>query len=666
MTDQTSRAAGSQPTLFPSEFERDFLIRTLGDIVSEPEASLSELVANAWDAGASTVDIQIPSETGGLLSVVDDGCGLTVEEFKQRWMRLGYNRTRYQGDEVEFPPGRTGNRRAYGRNGQGRHGLLCFGDEYHLTIQKAGHRVRIRVATGHGDSPFESQVIDEGDSSTHGVHLDVVVTRHLPSPESIREALSSRFLHDPEFVIRVNGEALTLEEQPHLAEESLDVGDPISGNPIHIKLYVVEANAGRRMRQSGVAFWVGRRLVGDPGWSVLGIPIVDGRTRIGRRTTVVVKCDDLVDDVLPDWTGFRRTPRMQAVAHAVADAVERILSEVYGAQIEEATNTVLRSHVSQIETLGPAEQREVIDVARSIGRKNPLVSEKIISAAVEGIIQTKKDGSLQMLMARIQELPSEDQAGLSRLLREWSVKDALSVLDEVNRRIKTVEVISKVAGDSTIDELHVLHPLVAQARWLFGVEYDSSLYSFNLGLRNAVEALFKVKASSDDFDNSRKRPDLLVRDDGSIAAVSSEEYDAESGINQTSRVLLVELKKGGFKIGRSEMDQATGYIEDLIHSGHLTGTPFVEAVVVGHQLDSRTTTTRQVGDGGRMGRVKAATYTALVSTANTRLFRLREQVADKYPESAGDVLAHLRASQAEAEGMGIALPAFGPKRAKKQ
>ncbi|MDP4680585.1 MAG: hypothetical protein NWS46_09490 [Cyclobacteriaceae bacterium] len=34
-------------------FEEDYLIRTLGGLVSQPEIALTELVANAWDAGVA-------------------------------------------------------------------------------------------------------------------------------------------------------------------------------------------------------------------------------------------------------------------------------------------------------------------------------------------------------------------------------------------------------------------------------------------------------------------------------------------------------------------------------------------------------------------------------------------------------------------------------------
>lgn len=107
-----------------SLFEEDYLIRTLGALVHSPEIALTELVANAWDAGATMVDIFIPDEYDQKLVVEDNGTGLTQEQFEQRWMKLGYNRMKHQGKNVLFPPNVEGKRLAYGRNGVGV--LSCY------------------------------------------------------------------------------------------------------------------------------------------------------------------------------------------------------------------------------------------------------------------------------------------------------------------------------------------------------------------------------------------------------------------------------------------------------------------------------------------------------------------------------------------------------------
>jgi len=58
-------------------FEDDYLLRELGQVAHVPQVALTELVANAWDAGASKVELILPAEVGGTLTVTDDGHGMT-------------------------------------------------------------------------------------------------------------------------------------------------------------------------------------------------------------------------------------------------------------------------------------------------------------------------------------------------------------------------------------------------------------------------------------------------------------------------------------------------------------------------------------------------------------------------------------------------------------
>ncbi|MNC66037.1 hypothetical protein D3C75_1163920 [compost metagenome] len=70
----------------------------------------------------------------------------------------------------------------------------------------------------------------------------------------------------------------------------------------------------------------------------------------------------------------------------------------------------------------------------------------------------------------------------------------------------------------------------------------------------------------------------------------------------------------------------------MINSGHLDGSPFINAFVVGHEIDKRINQSRikKVGDNPEIGRVEAITYGQLVRTAQQRLFRLRDQLKDRY------------------------------------
>ena len=73
-------------------FEDDYMFRNNRMITSSPDIALTELVANAWDAGALHVNIKLPIEDDSIISVMDDGSGMSEEEFNERWMTLNYNR----------------------------------------------------------------------------------------------------------------------------------------------------------------------------------------------------------------------------------------------------------------------------------------------------------------------------------------------------------------------------------------------------------------------------------------------------------------------------------------------------------------------------------------------------------------------------------------------
>ena len=63
------------------KFEEGYLFRNNRAITSSPDIALTELVANAWDAGALKVDITLPYEDSKQISIKDNGCGMTEEEF---------------------------------------------------------------------------------------------------------------------------------------------------------------------------------------------------------------------------------------------------------------------------------------------------------------------------------------------------------------------------------------------------------------------------------------------------------------------------------------------------------------------------------------------------------------------------------------------------------
>lgn len=628
----------SEQPLQNSLFEDDYLLRELGQVAHVPQVALTELVANAWDAGASRVDLVLPTEIGGILTVTDDGHGMTPEQFKKRWMTLRYTREKYQGFNVEFPTGRTARpRKAYGRNGIGRHGLLCFADEYEVKTWRDGILATFVVGTGAGSSPFVCRSETEEKHIGSGTRLQVQVTRKLPDADEILTVLSARFIHDPEFEVRVNGKLRPFTEiDGRISEETLCLS---AGR--HAKVIVIDSTRlNHSSLHQGIAFWVQHRLVGTPSWAVGQIANFDGRTRFARRYKVIVDTEGFESDVEQDWTAFCPTDSVnelyQATAEHIRDVAQRLAVEFTEITSEDA----LMQNRSELATLGQGARLGVAEFTTAVAQEHPTVSPEFLATAVKALIHLEKTKSGAALLEKLATLQHDDIEGLDRLLAEWTVKDALRVLDEIDSRLSVVETIQRLADDPDTDELHTLHPLILRSRWLFGPEFESQEYCSNMTLQSVARELFKSPDAQ--FINERNRPDIVVLPEKTTWQMTGiESFDpVDASLVQMQQVLVIELKKGGFELTRKEVNQADGYVQDIAASGLITGTPFINAWVVGQKVAAGVAREKVVGDGERnpYGRVRATTFGSLVGTANARLMKLRHVLADRYESTSTDDL----------------------------
>lgn len=194
------------------------------------------------------------------------------------------------------------------------------------------------------------------------------------------------------------------------------------------------------------------------------------------------------------------------------------------------------------------------------------------------------------------------------------------------------------ASDPTTDELHVLHPLVSQAKWLFGIEYDNLNYTFNRQLTTVMHTLLKSQRKENVDINWRKRPDLVIGSGFSVSSTCIEESDSND-MFCINKILIIELKKGGFTIGRDEVGQADEYIDSIYHGNKLNCKPKIKAYVVGDSVSPTISTHKTLETHGE---VFVYTYAQLVQTASKRLFNLKNKLTERYQEmNAKDYIAEI-------------------------
>ena len=122
-------------------FEADSaLLRELGErLVGQAHIALAELVKNAYDADATRCDVQIGDDE---IAVVDDGHGMTEQEFLDHWMTIG---TRHK-------EGNRGRSRHFGRSVTGSKGVG------RLAAQFLAHKLEMATTSRDGQS---SQLVVE-------------------------------------------------------------------------------------------------------------------------------------------------------------------------------------------------------------------------------------------------------------------------------------------------------------------------------------------------------------------------------------------------------------------------------------------------------------------------------------------------------------------------
>jgi signal transduction histidine kinase len=117
-------------------------IRQLGqELVGDRTTAVTELVKNAYDADATTVELRFlrAGRKEGTLEIEDDGNGMSLEDVQRGWMRISTN-----AKDVEQRSPRYGRTRA-GRKGIGRFATETLGSRLRLRTSVAGEPTALSI-----------------------------------------------------------------------------------------------------------------------------------------------------------------------------------------------------------------------------------------------------------------------------------------------------------------------------------------------------------------------------------------------------------------------------------------------------------------------------------------------------------------------------------------
>jgi hypothetical protein len=604
-------------------FGPDFLRDHAGQIITDPRIALVELIANAYDAGADTVHIKWPNEIGDVLEIEDNGTGMTAAEFDRRWRTLNYKRTTEQGLFAQWPPDspRKHQRIAFGQNGKGRHGAFCFSDIYNVETWRDGALTlaRLEIATSGGAEPFLSTVEDGGARDGHGTIIRAIATRKLITEEQLSEAVGSKFLVDPTFKIIVNDKPLDLFELGVVTTTTINVEE--YGE---VKIHLIDPSVkDRTTHLKGITWWVHGRMVGESSWSGLtdSGAVLDGRTAAAKTYAFVIEADILKPDVKPDWSGFYASARRNAVVDAVHKAVVDSLRALLAKTRKERKRAVIEQHLTSVKNLPDVSKHMIDQFIDDLQTQCPTMSEGDLSRTVGVLAKMEQARSGYDLLRRLEACTPEDIDKWNDIMLQWTALDAELVLSELQKRLALIERLQSLVHSTKTDELHDLQPLFEKGLWIFGPEYEAVDFRSNRGMAHVIRKFLKVE---EDVTVSKRRMDFIALPDASIGAYSADAYSGNGEVAGYRKVLILELKKGGFELKQAELDQGRDYAKELRVTGAVQRDTSIVVYVLGASLEAGL----EFGTSGHHTVIEPMTYDVVLSRAHARTFNLQRKLRE--------------------------------------
>lgn len=602
-------------------FGPNFLEKFVGkSILRDPKVAVIELIANAWDAGANSVEIVWPtSDNEQFFSIQDNGVGLADDEFQSRWRTLAYDRLSSQGDTIIVG---DRERTVFGRNGVGRFSGFCFGDSYIVRSTKNGNTIEYEVAPGSSQHPFtlKKRSIDHNDKRD-GTRIFVTAKSNIRiTQDEILAEIGMRFLTDPTFKCNVNEVTVDFAHIPEdcIKEEILPLE---SGNFVEVK--IIETNdADKTTKQHGIAWHVNGRLVGEANWKDYGFDeIIDGRSSEAKKHTFIIKADFLSKSgsVKQDWTGFNDTPEFEEVRHKVYEFVKQHILGLTKQKREKAFSTVRKAHEQELSTLTPLRAERWRDFIIEIQEECTNITEKDLIKLAGVLVKMEKSDTKYSLVTKLHEMNPNQLDSLHEILADWTLDLAKEVLDELQLRMKLLDELRERVLNVNTREVQDLQPLFHQGLWMFGPEYETIEFTSNEGMTKVIQNLFKVDAVG-----SRNRPDFAILPDSSVGSYSYPTYDDEGAELGIDRLVVVELKKPGIAISTDEKSQCWKYVSELMRKGLIDRETKVTCFVLGSQIDPIERDARKENNDRCI--IQPLDYQIVIARAKSRLLKLYDRV----------------------------------------
>ena len=563
-----TRRSQSGPFDVAVQFEPRLITEHLGrDKYPTGPRALTELVANAFDADASRVDVDIHENDLSAVErveVFDNGRGMTRVELTERFGLVGVR-------------SESGNK--IGRFGVGR-----------WAVFRIGAHSRWRTVAVEADGARHRYSFDLDDAAPANFHVDVedvepdeptgtwIEISRLYDSEMLREGrvswdlavqMCGYLLAHPQRHLRVNQKAIVIDFLIQERQEETIAPDEAAGitQPVKLTHLILRSPLAREKFPADLLLMAqgmtvdAIRLDSPPAPTYIGLaasPYFDDMVNANRAafiemdTTFAALREAVVARVGAYGVQLRVAQSETFIERArqkpyypyrsvPKDSIEELNQQIYDATLE-ALN-----RASNLEIMKQQHQQIVFGLLhRALG-----------------------NGDVLHVLSQVATLSDEEMAKFREVLERTTIQAVLELASQVQHRLDFLDMLQDLVYGEGADKLRErthLHKYLENNAWIFGPQYH--LATSDKGFRTVIERHREDAglpapsvAELAVIDGVAQIPDLFF--------VARKEYPANDGTLR--RGLLVEIKRPKVDVGIEERNQLERYANVILDSGEFAG-----------------------------------------------------------------------------------------------
>lgn len=539
--------------------------------------AIAELVANAWDADAHRVEITIPLGSpitnDSMITVLDDGIGMTFEEINDSYLVLGRDRRiAGQGNSLS-------GRSVMGRKGIGK--LAGFGiaqtiqvdtkRSNHLTTFKMNFQEMLKESSS---SPYEPTIIYDGldtgkvIASDHGTRISLsdLQIKNAINANGFHLSMARRFsILGDIFSVSINGNKLEKDQLdlefrfPNQATNTEDIPGigtvrwwigftekPITQEEARGIVVLVRG----KLAQSPFFFNLSRGTEGQ-----LGMQYMTGEVHADGLD----HDEDLIstDRASVRWDHPLAVPLLEWGEQKVRESLQNWVHLRRGKNWEKVIIRVKRRipQYDRIQKFPDPQRRELISALNKIA-EDENISDERLAQLVDFILRAYEHDYLFNLIEQINAADKDSLNQIQDVISEWDILEAIAVAQVTRGRLAVIDKFRQLL-DENAREMPDMQEFIAHHPWILRPEWTP--LTRDRSIERIIRDKLGIPRQGEDAPN-RTRPDFFC-------------------LESPGTYVVVELKRPGDSVGIKELRQLSDYVDAL--RGYIPNDPKRQRIVHG-------------------------------------------------------------------------------------